>query len=157
MWKFSLIVWALCVTPLIADEKGTTQPTNVPFEVYSGYFVSNKAKLDGESTWRIVNDKKSFDQIFGVAFVMGDRAKRLKPNTFEDQFVLTVITTGNFLAKYEVQSIVAKGTTLTVNYQVSRQDGGTATFTSPLILSVPRRNRSSVIFVENGKTVKTLK
>lgn len=157
MLRVGLSVWVLCLSPLMADEKDTTKPQKIPFEVYSGYFVSNKVKLDNETTWRIVSDKKSFDQLFGVASVMGDRAKRLKPNTFENQIVLTVIKTGKFLAKYKVQSIMATGSTLAVRYQVTKQGGGTATYTSPLIVSVPRKKWSSVIFVENGKTVKTLK
>ncbi len=154
MLRTFLIVLVLAPS-LIADD--ATKAKKLSFEVHSGYFVSNKAKLDGASSYRVIKDKKSFDQIFGVGFVMNDRSNRLKPNAFDAHIVLSTIKKGKSIWKYKVTTLIARGKTLTVKYQATAGNPGTASFVSPMIVSVPRGEWKKIVFVENGKTVKTVK
>ena len=62
--------------------------TAVPFETYTGYFVSNKFEPDAASSFVIIQDQAHFDRVFGTAFVMPDKARRLPPNVFKSHLII---------------------------------------------------------------------
>ena len=44
----------------------------ISFDTYSGYFVSNKFEPNAAESFVVITDQKQFDEVFSVAFVMGD-------------------------------------------------------------------------------------
>ena len=69
------LLMALLITSTSARETG-----KLDFKTYSGYFVSNKFEPDNPLSFVVLDDRKKFDQVFGVAFVFGDKSPRLAPN-----------------------------------------------------------------------------
>ena len=51
--------------------------TKIPFDTYSGYFVSNRFEPGTKESFVVISSQEDFDQVFGVAFVMQDRSHRL--------------------------------------------------------------------------------
>lgn len=51
--------------------------SKLAYDVYGGYFVSNKFKPDSAESYVVIHDQEQFDKVFGVAFVMGDKSHRL--------------------------------------------------------------------------------
>lgn len=132
---------------------GDSESTGKPFDytVHSGYFEKNNSGLKGTSSFLLISDAKTFDQVFGTAFVVGKKPSVLPENAFESKSVLAVIKRGGEVWSYEVESVKAHDSALTVRYKATAKDGGGATFASPLIISLPKGSYRSVTFVENGK------
>jgi hypothetical protein len=70
----TILAILFCHVALAGD---VAQPTILPLDTYSGYFVSNKFEPDAPKSFVIITSQKHFDQVFGVAFVMGDKSHRL--------------------------------------------------------------------------------
>lgn len=136
----------LLASPSLAEQKAE----KVPYEVHTGYFVSNKSGLDEKASYLAVTDEATFDKLFGKAAVQGRKQNFLPPKAFDTKFVVAVVNRGNEVWQYDVRSVSAKGGTLTVDYKATARDGGSATFASPLIVSVDKGKYTSVEFVENG-------
>ncbi len=126
----------------------------VPHIAYDGYFVKNNTNQNAARTLLALANQEQFDRNFGVAAVMQDKSKRLPAEIFPKQLVVSIITRGTAVEQYAVESITLKDDTLMVRYQAkAAPSNGTATFASPLILSVPRAGIKKVFFVENGQSV----
>ena len=148
----------LVLAPAAAADREETKGKNVAFELYDHYFQKNNAGLKGEASHLVLTSPKSFDKVFGVGFTMGPKPHLLPKNAFSARVVLAVIKRGTSLYAFKVQKVTDDNGTLTVRYEAAPQPGGgTARYASPLILSVPKGNYKSVVFVENGKKVATEK
>ena len=140
----------LCAAlPIVSGEK---KKDETPFEVYAkGYFVKNNAKLPGNPAFLVLQDKKAYDEIFGVGFVMGAKPKLVEEKLFEKSLVVTVIKSGSTLWKYEVEKVRVEKKQLIIEYKAAGKESAGAKYTVPLIVSTPRGEYTEVIFIENGK------
>jgi hypothetical protein len=127
----------------------------VDFKTYGApYFEKNNSGLKGEASYLVLPDKKSFDALFGIGVVMGKKRPVLSPDDFDKKQIVAVIERGNRVTTYKVESVTAADGVLTVTYQAMPMGAaGTATFASPLILTVDKSKYKSVTFIENGKKV----
>ena len=69
--------------------------TKLNFNVYSGYFVSNKFEPDAAESFVVLADQEQFDKVFGAAFVMRDKSHRLPKDAFKSLLVIAAIKRGN--------------------------------------------------------------
>jgi hypothetical protein len=142
----------------LAAEKEKAKGKPVEYEVHKGYFESNRSGLKGAASYLAFTNRKAFDAVFGVGFTMGKKPNVLPENAFESKMVAAVIKRGKSITEYNVEKVTADGGTLYVQYEATEKGGGgTATFASPLIVSVDRGKYTSVVFIENGKKVGTAK
>ena len=126
----------------------------VPFEVYAkGYFVKKKISALGGPTYLVLQDKNGYDEVFGVAFVMGGKPKLVEEKLFEGNLILAVIKSGNAVTTYEVEEVRRDKGKLILQYKAKDGAPTSARFSSPLIVSAPRGDYAEVVFVENGKEV----
>jgi hypothetical protein len=130
--------------------------TKVPFDTYSGYFVSNKFEPDAAESFVVIADQGQFDKVFGVAFVMGDKSHRLPKDAFKALMGLAVIKRGTAVWEFKVESVTEVKGVVELRYTTASKTSDTATFACPLIVSIPKSGYTAVRFVENGKTVKTV-
>jgi hypothetical protein len=75
------------------------------FDMYSGYFVSNKFEPDAAESYVVLNDQDQFDKVFGVAFVMNDKSHRLPKDAFESLIIVAVIKRGNAFWEFETDVV----------------------------------------------------
>ncbi len=127
------------------------------FDIHSGYFVSNKFEPQESRSFVIAKDQKEFDQVFGVAFVLGDKSHRLEENELKSKTVIATIRRGKSICDFEVDSIINRDGILEVRYGAKMQKESTASFACPLIISVPKENYKEIHFIENGKVLKKIK
>jgi len=142
--------------PAFAAEAPAPPAKPVAFDTHGGYFVSNKFEPEEPVSFVVLKDQPSFDKVFGVAMVMGDKSHRLPLNAFDKKIVVAAIHRGKALVTYQVASIVAEAETLIVRYCTKSEPSDTAGFACPLILSLDKGNSQTVRFVENGKDIKHL-
>jgi hypothetical protein len=149
------IGWAAAALALaLAAGAGTAADGDkVPYETYDSYFESNRSGLKGPESFLVIGDRKKFDATFGVAAVQRKKPQVLAPDAFDGHLVLAAIHRGNAPWTYKLGSVAAKDGVLTVRYEATAGEAGSATFASPLILSVPKGKYTSAVFVENGKEV----
>jgi len=129
--------------------------TKLPFDTYSGYFVSNKFEPDAATSFLVITDQARFDQVLGVAFVMGDKSHRLPKDAFKSNIVLVAIKRGNALWEYKVEGVTVEQGVVQLRYTVTSKATPDTTFACPLIVSVPKDDYKAMVFVEGGKRVKT--
>lgn len=127
------------------------------FEIHSGYFVSNKFEPQESRSFVIANNQKQFDQVFGIAFVLGDKSHRLEKNELKSKTIISTIRRGKSLCDFEVNSVIKRGGILEVRYEAKMQKESTASFACPLIISVPKEQYKEIHFIENGKFLKKIK
>lgn len=127
------------------------------FEIYSGYFVSNKFEPQKTRSFVVANNQKQFDQVFGVAFVLGDKSHRLEEDELKSKTVIAAIRRGKSLCDFKINSVINKDGVLEVKYAAKMQKESTASFACPLIISVPKGNYKEIHFIENGKVLKQIK
>jgi hypothetical protein len=147
------------VSPGGAADKEKVKAKKVPFEVYDGYFESNKSGLKGAQSFLAFTDAKAFNKTFGKAVVMGKKRKFLPDDAFDSKLVVATIKRGGKIWTYKVEKVGAglddaKGK-LFVLYKATSKDGGKARFASPLIIAVDKGKYTSVVFIENGKRAGT--
>ena len=123
---------------------------NIAYEVFPRYFVKNTVKLPENSAFFVLQDKKSFDEIFGIGFVMGKKPKLVDDKLFEGNLIVTAIKTGNTPWTYEVEDVCVEKQQLIVKYKTAGKESS-AKYTVPLIVAVPRGEFTEVVFIENGK------
>jgi hypothetical protein len=133
-----------------------TSTSPVPFDTYSGYFVSNKFEPDAAESFVIITDQDQFDKVFGVAMVMGDKSHRLPKDAFKSMVVLAVIKRGKAVWEFKVDGVVAMDGVVELGYTANAKESDSATFASPLIVSIPKGNCKAVEFVENKTSVKKI-
>src|ERR1700722_13455088 len=110
---------------------------DIPFDVYSGYFVSNQFEPDKAQSFEIIKDQNSFDAVFGVAVVMGDRSHRLPAGVFDKNLVIATIDRGTGFREMKASSVKLDAGVLTLDYSASAPNAAdTATYACPLIISV---------------------
>lgn len=148
-------------TALEEYEKRSPKPTitdaaKLPFDTYSGYFVSNEFEPDAAESFVVINDQEQFDKVFGVAMVMQDKSHRLPTDAFKSNVVLAVIKRGNAVWEYKVEGVSMKNGVVELRYNATSTPSDSASFASPLIVSIPGDNYKAVEFVENEKPVKTV-
>jgi hypothetical protein len=151
---FATLLMFVAAAPLPADPA----PAAVPFVVRSGYFEKNTSGLSGPASYLVFADRAAFDAVFQQAPPLMNA--RAKPNplpatgAFDSDVVAAVVRRGTSVFEYKVLSVTKLGDTVTVVYSADEKKGaGTATFASPLIVSVPKA--AKVVFVE-GKPVATV-
>ena len=124
------------------------------FKTYSGYFVSNKFEPDASSSFVVLDNRKQFDQVFGVAFVIGDKSPRLAPGALETELVLAAIKRGKAFCTYKVSSVTEKEGVVRLRYQTTSKKSESASFACPLIISIPKGKYHAVEFYENDTLVR---
>lgn len=129
----------------------------VMHEVFDGYFVSNKFEPDAAESFVAINDQKRFDEVFGVAFVVGDKSHRLPEDAFSRSVVFGTVKRGKAIWDFQVMDVVEADGKLEIRYTAKSSPQASGAFASPLIVGVPKKDYKSVTFVENQKPVKTLK
>lgn len=153
MKTVTLSTFAVC---LICHVGIAAQPTILPLDTYSGYFVSNRFEPDAPESFVVIASQEHFDQIFGVAFVMGDKSHRLSKSAFKSNLVLAVIKRGNALWEYKPKGATVDQGVVQLRYKASSKKTPTTTFACPLIVSVPKGEYKAVKFIENNKEIKTV-
>jgi phosphate transport system substrate-binding protein len=138
-----------------AEDREEAKGKKVDFEVYKSYFEKNNSGLKGELTYTVLKTREAFDKVFGPARVMG-KQKFLPKDALEKQMVVTVIKRGSTLWKYNVEKVTADDDTLYIQYEATGEESKTAKYKSPLIVAVGKEKYKKVVFLENGKKVKTL-
>lgn len=119
---------------------------------YSGHFEKNTSGLKGDVSHLVFTDAESFGRVFGSVPPLGAKKhKWVSADVFEKNVVVAAITRGTSPAIYSDISTTLSGTTLTVRYKSALAAPTTATFASPLILSVPKDEIKTVVFAANGK------
>jgi hypothetical protein len=151
----------LFVLPLIAHaapapDDDTAKGKEVKFEVHDGHFEKNNSGLKGDSSYLVFTDRDAFDKVFGIARVIG-KQNFVPKDAFDKKMVVAVIKRGNAVTEYKVEKVTADDGTLYVKYTAKMGTAGTATFASPLILSVDKDKYTEVVFLENGKKVEKVK
>ena len=149
----TLLVTISCLVPAVITGE---EPAKLKFETYSGYFVSNKFEPKAATSFVTARNQKQFDQVFGVAFVMRDKSHRLAPNAFKSQLVLSAIRRGMAFCTYQVTSVTAADGVVQLRYKTTSKKSESASFSCPLIISIPRGKYKAVEFFENKKLVKRL-
>ena len=154
---FMKINLALCLLMgLLITSTSARETGKLDFKTYSGYFVSNKFEPDDRLSFVVLHDRKKFDQVFGVAFVFGDKSPRLAPNAFDSRLVLAAIRRGKAFCTFEVSSVTVEGGVVLLRYRTTINKSDSASFACPLILSIPKGKYQAVEFHENDKLVKRL-
>ncbi len=138
----------------IASEALEKIKNGLPFDTYSGYFVSNKFEPDADQSFVVLQDQKQFDAVFGAAFVMHDRSYRLPKDAFKSNIVLAAVKRGKGVWQFEVQSVTETKGVVELKYKTASKKSDTATFACPLIVSIPKGDYRAVQFIENGKAVR---
>ncbi|PQV63766.1 Sporulation and spore germination [Abditibacterium utsteinense] len=136
--------------------KGQSARSGVGYGSYGSYFESNQSGLKGRASYLAFANRRAFDKVFGAGAVMGNN-KFLLESAFQSGLVVAVIKRGKVLWNYRVQRVMASNNAITVHYSaksIGAEDSPQgATFASPLIVAVDKKNCTSVSFVENGKSV----
>lgn len=152
------IVIAVVSGTFRVNAASSAEPAPVKFDSYNGYFVSNQFEPEAKESFVVFVNQQAFDKCFGVAFVMGDKSHRLPKDVFETQQVICAIKRGSSIWDYSVKKIVeSSDDELEVHYSAKEMKQPSATFASPLIVSIPRKQYKSISFVENGKVIKVVK
>lgn len=154
--KAILLSLLLAVAAHMAQSGFAADQTGVSFDVYGGYFVSNKFEPDAAESYLIIASQEQFDAIFGAAFVMRDKSHRLPPDIFKANIVVAVVKRGSAMCEYKVESVSVKDGAVELKYSTTSRKSDTATFACPLIVSIPRGQYAAVQFIEDGKPVKKL-
>jgi len=141
---------------LLAVPVTAAEPAKLKFETYSGYFVSNKFEPQATASFVTAGTRKQFDQVFGVAFVMGDKSHRLAPDAFKSQLVLATIKRGMAFCTYQVTTVTETDGVVQLRYKTTAKKSESASFSCPLIISIPQGKYRTIEFHENDKLVKRL-
>jgi hypothetical protein len=123
-----------------------------------GHFEKNNSGLKGDASFLIFTNRDDFDKIFGVGVVMGGKEKLVPKDAFDTKVVAAVIKRGAGITKYEVEKVTNDDGTIYVQYKAeTKEGGGTAKLSSPLIVSLDKGKYKEVVFIENGKKTETVK
>lgn len=128
--------------------------TKLGFDTYSGYFVSNKFEPNAAESFVFITDQEQFDKVFGVAMVTSDKSHRLAKDAFKSNVILAAIKRGNAVWKFKVEGVTVDDGVVQMRYTATSTKSDSATFASPLIVSIPSGKYTAAEFVENGSPVK---
>jgi hypothetical protein len=147
------------VTPFVLAAPApddTAKGKKVEYNVHNGHFEKNDAGLKGDSSYLAFTDRDGFDKVFGIGRVIG-KQNFVPKDAFDKKMVVAVIKRGNAITDYKVEKVTADEGTLYVQYTAKMGEAGTATFASPLIVSVDKDKYTAVVFIENGKKADKVK
>lgn len=148
------VFFAVPVVAAPAADKDEAKGKDVTYDVYDAYFEKNDSGLKGDATYLVFQDKASFDKVFGLAKVMGDKKKSLPADVFKTKMVLALIKRGDKVWTYKVEKVTADGDTLSIQYEATPgEENKDAKFALPLILAVNKKKYQKMSFIENGKEV----
>ena len=119
-------------------------------------FVKNDAGLDKEAHFLVIKDQKQFDKFFGHASVMWQK-KKTPPPDFTKQLLVAAIHQGNFYTEYKVQSVTNEHSVMVIRYTTKTRPTPSTSYACPMILALPREGFTAVNFIENEKSLATLK
>jgi hypothetical protein len=123
--------------------------------VSSRYFVKNYVPRRARSFFAI-RDFATFDSIFGYGAVMSrDPLPAVTAKNFATRTFFVAIASGP-VCSLAPTSVTVRGDRYQVAYVSKCEAPGSATYSVPLILSVPRAQLGSVTFVENGRVAGTV-
>jgi hypothetical protein len=143
--------------PSRASVKEKDASKSLTFTTYSRpYFVKNTYEPKAAQSFAVLKTLEDFQGVFGVGMVMRGPRPQINAATFESQIVLVVVTRGP-MCHYDVESVATKDSGIELRYKVKSDPPGSATYSVPLIVAVPKSNYATVTFVENGKEVKVVK
>lgn len=131
--------------------------TSTNYTVHGGYVVSSHFESALPASFLVIEDQKQFDRIFSVAPALEDKSGLVPTGSFESRIVIAVIKRGPYIWSYEVEDVSRNQDIMYVSYRLSLEDGGATTFSSPLLISVEKQRLATVVFIENGRTVKRLR
>lgn len=154
----AIAVWLpLGILAAPAPDPNADEGKKVGYELHDGHFQRNDAGLKGNASYLVLGSREAFDKIFGIARVIG-KQNFVPRDAFEKKMVVAVIKRGAGITQYQMESVTARGETVQVRYKATMDErGGDAQFASPLILTLDRDHYKSVVFIENGKKVETVK
>lgn len=150
------IVLVFLTLALLPSAVPAEDPEKIAYRVHDGYFVSNRFEPDQAESFVIAVDQPQFDAVFGSAFVMRDKAKRLPADAFATQMVVAAVHRGMAFWEYEVAGVNLRDGVLEITYRSQSKPDPSASFACPLIISIPKGKYSAVKFIENGKAVKRI-
>jgi|HubBroStandDraft_6_1064221.scaffolds.fasta_scaffold18025_3 hypothetical protein len=134
-------------------QTGAPEP-DVDFKRYDSYFERNDSGLKGETSYLVITNRAQFDAVFGGAATMSTTKDSFLPDrAFDGKIVVATIRRGDYVRKYDVTKVNASEGNLYVWYKVTDGKKGSATYYSPLILTVEKSNYSKIVFMEDGKKV----
>ncbi len=126
------------------------------FTVHTGHFEKNSSGLSGDASFLLFTSAEAFDKVFGTVPPVGVRKPSpVNTGAFDKTVVAAVVRRGKAVVTYTEVSVKIDGDTATVKYSSEAGTPGTATFASPLVVSLPKASVTKVVFVENGKEVGT--
>jgi hypothetical protein len=159
--KHWLMAAALLGSALAGTARSAPVPTKraaesdkVEFEMHNGYFLSNRSGVKGPATYLVITDQAQFAKLFGKGVVMGKKYNFLPAGAFDSKLVVAAVKQGNQVWTYKMDKVTVKDGVLSVEYEATAGPAGGATFASPMIVSVPKGDYKSVVFIENGKEAK---
>lgn len=128
--------------------------------IHTGHFVRNDTGDDARSLY-LCSDLEAFEKLFGTVPPLngngGRKTNPVKEDVFEKNAVVAVVLRATAITTYTEVSTKVDGEKLVVSYKCETGKAGSASFASPLILSVPKGEWKTVSFIENGKEVGTAK
>jgi hypothetical protein len=150
------VVFLLVVMGWLGESVLAADPVNLPFDTYSGYFVSNKFEPNAAESFLVITDQGQFGRVFGVAMVMGDKSHRLPKDAFKSKIVLAAIKRGKAFWEFKVEAVTEAAGVVELRYTTTEKKSDSTTFACPLIVSIPKREYKTIRFVENGRVVKKI-
>lgn len=145
---------------LVLGLTGATQADDkMEYKVHGPYFESNKSGLKGDSSYLFFSSKDKFGDVLRPVppLMKGKKADPVKDASFTDGVVLAVIKRGASVTTYKVEEVTFdKAGILKVRYTATAGKPGTATFASPLVVSVAKKDVKVIEYIENGKKVETI-
>jgi beta-lactamase regulating signal transducer with metallopeptidase domain len=141
--------------PALSVAKNFKDGQAIAFDLHGAYIVSNKFEPDVAASFVVIQDQKTFDEVFRMV-MMQDKNPRLKNHTFDTKIVLAVVKRGMTACTYKVQAVTAESGVLRMRYSTTTEAHPAATFASPLIVSIPKGDYIAVEFVEDGNVVKKI-
>ena len=120
---------------------------DVPFTIANRYFVSNKYK-DGDLKNPKISDQEQFDELFGMATIMGPNGKPT-PIDFSRQYVVTVIgeLTGRGTEISPV-SLKQQADTILLSYKMTEHEKSMVTIRPVLLIIVDNKYQGEVKLVK---------
>ena len=132
----------------------------IPSDTFSS-FVKNWDETKVPVLCALIRDQAGWDGVFGAAAFMGNK-KPFAPaaETWKQHQILVVShvmpapADGGFDKAFAVQSVDDDGKgTLTVRYTFTPAKKNSSTVKNQMLLKIPRKDYTRVVFIESGKTV----
>jgi hypothetical protein len=127
----------------------------VEYQRYDSYFEKNNSGLRGKASYLVLANQEQFDKVFGSAAAM-EQNSFLPPDVFKSKLVFATIKRGS-LRHYDEVKVTAGNGKLVVWYNAKDDAPSSATYSTPLILTVDKGKYNEVVFMENGKKAGAVK